>query len=40
MTSDEFIRRVCAARDELDSDWLAWRVEEIVDEYRGDEGDH
>ncbi len=34
MDAEEFVRRVCEAADELDSDWLAWRVEEIVKEYR------
>jgi hypothetical protein len=34
MTSEEFVARVLAAEEELDSDWLAWKVEEIAAEYR------
>lgn len=34
MDAEEFVRLVCEAVDELDSDWLAWKVEEIVQEYR------
>lgn len=34
MTDEEFVRRVLEAEVELDSDWLAWKVEEIVEEYR------
>lgn len=34
MTDEEFVRRVLEAEQECDSDWLAWKVEEIAEEYR------
>lgn len=34
MTSEEFVAQVLAAEDEFDSDWLAWKVEEICRRYR------
>lgn len=34
MTDEEFVQQVLAAEEEYDSDWLAWKVQEIVQEYR------
>jgi hypothetical protein len=38
LTDEEFVRRVLEAEREYDSDWLAWKVQEIVEEYRSEEG--
>lgn len=40
MTDEEFVRRVIAAEAEYDSDFLAWKIEEIVDEYKEDDSGH
>jgi hypothetical protein len=36
VTDEEFVKRVPEAEGEYDSDWLAWKVQEIAEEYRSE----
>lgn len=36
VTDEEFVKRVLEAEGEYDSDWLAWKVQEIAEEYRSE----
>ncbi len=37
MTSEEFVALILAANDELDSDFLAWKVDEICIQWRDED---